>query len=125
MGQLIKIPDDITDLNTLYRGDTFPALAITITNKATGDPVDITDWEWLFQIRKEASRSSQLYYEATLGDGLTLIDASLGQLQIDSFDMDFFGQFYGQLQRTDTDSKVLSFFDSLWTIRNDTANTEV
>ena len=125
MGQLIKIPDDITDLNTLYRGDTFPALAITITNKGTGDPVDITDWEWLFQIRKEASRSSQLYYEATFGDGLTLIDASLGQLQIDSFDMDFFGQFYGQLQRTDTDSKVLSFFDSLWTINNDTANTDV
>lgn len=122
MAKIIKIPEDIPELNTLYRGDTFPALSITIRNKDTGAPIDITGWEWDFQIRKEPSRTSPLYYSATLGDGLTIIDAPLGKLQIDSFEMNFWGQYWGQLQRTNNNG-VLSFFETQWTIKNDIVNT--
>lgn len=93
-----NLPDDVPELKVLWRGDTFPGLELTF--KKDGDPVDITGWTFLFQIRRRFDRDSELILEATETDGITITDAAGGKAKIDQFTVPTSGLYYYQLQVT-------------------------
>lgn len=54
------------------------SVPIQIKNKATGNPVDITSWTFACQLREKFSDVSAL-----LTPTVTVVDVSLGKIQID------------------------------------------
>lgn len=122
----INIPEDIQGQNPCVQGDTF--LGLTMKFKVTdSDPVayhDITNWDFLFQIRRKPNSNSELLYEGTVGSGLTKSDAVNGELTLDKFSIDFgYGTFWYELELTTDEGDVITAFRGSFIVPNEIAKS--
>jgi hypothetical protein len=112
----LNLPEDIADMDTLKRGDTFPGLEFTFTD-STGAPLNVTDYNFLFQIRRKQDRNSELLKEVTV-----FTRSATNKAAIPKFLIDFaWGQFYYEVELTTDTGDVRTFVGGLFTIENDLA----
>ena len=70
-----------------YKGDTLETTRFTIKNKETQEPIDLTGATILCQFCRNFSRA--IVADLSIGSGLTVVDPLLGQVEIDSFDVNW------------------------------------
>lgn len=75
-------------LQPTFQYDTYIGMLITL-EKSNGDPWDLNEFQD-FQFTIHASTSTgTLLYSADLSDGITIVDASIGQFSVDKWVCDF------------------------------------
>ena len=69
---------------TISRGDVCEGLDITLNWAANGTPVDLTDASIRSQFRAGNSKG-QVGYEASVGAGIAILNATLGRFELQAF----------------------------------------
>ena len=100
------------------KGDTFRALQFSL--KQSGEAVDLTGASVLFQARLTPTGSSVL--ALTVGDGITITDATGGVFVIDEQVIDIpSALYYYELEVTLESGFVLTYLTGTWQILQDIA----
>ena len=102
--------------------DTFPTKSVNFFAADGTTPLDLTDATPKIQVRKD-SYNGRLYETATVGDGITWTDQSLGQFTFGAWDTSTWGgagDYYYDIQMTFTsDSSVRTYIRGKITIIDD------
>lgn len=90
---------------TLERGDSFQGMTLTLEQNAIA--WDVTGSEFKMQFRKGAKKG-QVLKTISDGNGITLVDPSIGRIDIDPFPMPDWdeGDVYYDLEKIDGDAKI-------------------
>ena len=73
------------DLKDRVKNDTFESVNFTLSDKTTGDPIDLTGISAQCQFRF-STKLGLVVLDVTLGSGLTLTDAVNGIITIEGFE---------------------------------------
>lgn len=101
------------DLSDHYAGDTFLGLSLTLTtteNDVTS-PIDLTGAAIVLNLNYRA-KTGQEVLNLSVGNGITVTDASAGQFKIDPFQVpDSAGVYYYAITVTFADSTVKTYIE--------------
>lgn len=100
-----------------YRGDTFNARLLTFRDSQS-NPINLTGLNIKMQFRKN-TKTGRLVKELSIGSGITITNAAGGEIQTDSFQLDWeVGTYYYDIQQ-DNDGNIKTLFEGTLPIIQD------
>ena len=102
----------VANYKDFVRGDTINARQFTLTKDS--NPIDLTNC--IIKCDFVLNKSIQ---SKTIGNGITLINAALGQFQIDSFVLDKVGEWHYDIEITFTSGEIKTYIKGVINIESD------
>ena len=94
----------IYNFDNLHRGDSLAATTFSMKTSADSLPIDLTGADI-----KVAFKYDEILIEKTIGDGVTVEDASTGIFILDSFEFANVGKYKYDIDITFSDGSIVTF----------------
>jgi hypothetical protein len=110
------------NIPTQLKNDTFNGVQFTLTNKTTGDPIDLTGSSIEIEF-KFKSKTGTIAKSISVGSGITVSAPATGVFAIDAFVIDWaIGTYYYDVEITDTSAVVSTYIKGTLLVNQDVTN---